>query len=382
VRRTLEPHLHRAVDVPLLERDLAALTGLDRYQSVTWRMTEENGRAGLLVSATEKSYAPPFLMLGLNIENTTSENFRVQLAARYLTFDLAGSGSELRVDAGLGADPNLSAALYKPFGGSHLFGRATGTIERHTFNFVQNDETIAEYGEVRQIGAFDLGTNLSRQSELSGGFWIGHVSDSVRAGDPGLPEVSGAEHGLRLRWVLDTQDSPIVPSRGFRVVSSLEQTLAAPEVTGTSRTNASLTQMDAQGSWFTSPGRKNRVFVVASAGTSFDDHPLPTKQFTVGYPYVLDAFPIGERRGDHYGVLTIGAMRQVSRLPDFIGGPVFIGGWLENGSVFNSTGDADFNTHIAVGLIMDTIVGPIMIASSSGLDGGWRTIFGIGRIVR
>ena len=73
VRRTLEPHLHRPVDTPLLERDLQALTGLDRYESVTWRMIEENGRTGLLISALPKAYAPPFLMLGLNVENTTSE---------------------------------------------------------------------------------------------------------------------------------------------------------------------------------------------------------------------------------------------------------------------------------------------------------------------
>jgi NTE family protein len=143
-----------------------------------------------------------------------------------------------------------------------------------------------------------------------------------------------------------------------------------------------LTQAELAGSWFTSPSRRNRLFVVAAAGTSFNDHPLLTKQFTVGYPYLLDAFSVGERRGDHYGVLTVGALRQVSRLPDFMGGPVFVGGWLENGSVFNTHESADFNTHLAVGLILDTLVGPILIASSTGLDGGWRTIFGIGRIFR
>jgi NTE family protein len=143
-----------------------------------------------------------------------------------------------------------------------------------------------------------------------------------------------------------------------------------------------LTQAELAGSWFTSPSRRNRLFLVAAAGTSFNDHPLLTKQFTVGYPYLLDAFSVGERRGDHYGVLTVGALRQVKRLPDFLGGPVFVGGWLENGSVFNTHESADFNTHLAVGLILDTLVGPILIASSTGLDGGWRTIFGIGRIFR
>ncbi len=382
VQRTLAHHLNRAVDVPLLEKDLATLTGLDRYQSVTWQMIDRSGGTGLLVSAHAKAYAPPFLMLGLNVENTTSENFRVQLAARYLGFDKVGAGSELRVDGGLGADPNLAASLYEPIGGTRVFARAIGSVGRHTFNFVQDDTTVAEYREQRQMAIGDLGVNVSRQSELSGGFWVAHVSDTVRAGDPGLPELSGGETGAHVRWLFDSQDSPVIPSRGVRAVASLSQTLTSPEVPGATRTNSHLTQAELNTSWFTAAGRRNRLFVVLSGGTSFNDRPLPTRQFTVGYPYVLDAFSVGERRGDHYGVLTLGAMRQVSRLPDFLGGPIFVGGWLENGAVFNSDKDADFNTHLAVGIIMDTIVGPVLVATSTGLDGGWRTIFGIGRIFR
>jgi hypothetical protein len=128
--------------------------------------------------------------------------------------------------------------------------------------------------------------------------------------------------------------------------------------------------------------RRHRLFVVASGGTSFDDQPLPTRQFSLGYPFVLDAFSVGEHRGDHYAVLTVGALRQVARLPDFMGGPVFIGSWFENGSAFNSHENADINSHLAVGFLMDTLVGPAIVATSFGLDGGWRTIVGIGRIFR
>jgi len=381
VQRALAHHLNRPIDVPTIETDLEALSGLDRYQSVTWRPTEENGRSGLRVEASEKRYAPPFLMLGLNVENTTSENFRVQLAARYLRFDVVGQGSELRVDVGLGADPNATASLYRAIGGSRVFARGTAGASRRAFNFVKNDVTVAEYRDQRETVAAELGVNISRTTELSGGFSLAHVNDSVRAGDPGLPELSGKETGAHLRWITDTQDSPIVPSRGVRLVATLDQFFASPEAEGAQRSNRDLTQAEAVGSLFRSAGRRNRLFAVASAGTSFDDEPLPTRQFTLGYPFVLDAFSIGERRGDHYAVLTLGALRQISRLPDFIGGPVFAGVWLENGAAFTSHRNADVNTHIAVGLVLDTLIGPVMVATSTGLDGGWRTLVGIGRIV-
>ena len=108
-------------------------------------MTTENGRTGLLVTAREKPYAPPFLMLGLKIENTTSEDFRVQLAARYLAFDVVGSGSELRVDGASVRTP-IAAALYKPLGGA-FFARAIAGAGRQSFNFVRRRRVVAEYRE-------------------------------------------------------------------------------------------------------------------------------------------------------------------------------------------------------------------------------------------
>jgi hypothetical protein len=75
-------------------------------------------------------------------------------------------------------------------------------------------------------------------------------------------------------------------------------------------------------------------------------------------------------------------MRRIGRLPDFMGGPVFVGLWLQNGAAFNTHEDADLNTHIGAGIAIDTLVGPVLIGTSAGLDGGWRVIFGVGRIFR
>ena len=61
---------------------------------------------GLRVRGRAKPYAPPFMMLGLNLENTTSSDFRITATARYLAFDVVGSGSELRLDGTIGSDPS------------------------------------------------------------------------------------------------------------------------------------------------------------------------------------------------------------------------------------------------------------------------------------
>ena len=380
VRRLLASYVDRPLDLSKMEKDLSALSGLDRYQSVTWEMMGPAGKEGLLIHAREKTYAPPFMMLGVNLENRTSSDFRVQLAARYLRFDVLGSGSELRVDGTIGSDPYAAFSLYRPIFGTRVFVRPYAAAMKNTLDFVADDRIVAQYQVQDQYVGADLGVSVTRESELAGGLRFGHVDATVRAGDPGLPEGAGADDQFRLHFVHDGQDSPVVPSRGTQALVSLVHYIKSPALPGVERTNDDVTQLEGGLSRFWSSGRRNRLFAMASGGTSFDGHPI--SQFELGYPFRLDAFRIGERRGDHFGVVTLGGARQIGRLPDFIGGPVFAGTWLQIGSAFNTHENADINTQLAAGLVLDTLIGPAVGGLSIGFDGGFRIFVGIGRAVR
>ena len=146
--------------------------------------------------------------------------------------------------------------------------------------------------------------------------------------------------------------------------------------------DSSLTQLSGVTNRFWSVGPANRVFVYGGLGTSFDGTPLPTNQFALGTPFRLGAYGAGELRGNHYYIATGGYLRRVGRLPDFLGGPVWAGGWLENGDAFDEWDDAGVRTNGGVGVVMDTIVGPVVLAGSWGFDGRWRTYLGIGRTFR
>jgi NTE family protein len=381
-RKALAAHVGNSPDMTALARDLSALSGLDRYQGITWQMVGPPGQEGLLIRARQKAHAPPFVMLGVNLDNTTSSDFRFQLAARYLGFDTFGPGSELRLDAGIGSDPSLGATLYRPIGSSGLFGRGYTGLRQRTFDLVVDEVVVAQYRERRAVVGGQFGVNLSPVSELAGGVDIGYLSADVRAGDPGLPTLSGGESIAHIVYEHDGQDSPVVPSKGWRLLAQARQFLTSPtgEAPDLARTNKGLTQFEAAASSFWSVHRNSRLFIVVSAGTSFDDKPLATEQFSLGRPFRLDAFAIGEHRGDHMLLGTIGYMRQVKRLPDFLGGPIFVGGWLENGSVFDTDTDADFNSQFGAGLVLDTLIGPVMVGAGIGFNGGWRTFMGVGRI--
>ena len=105
-------------------------------------------------------------------------------------------------------------------------------------------------------------------------------------------------------------------------------------------------------------------------------------KFALGMPFRLGAYDAGEILGPNYYIVTGGYLRQVGRLPDFMGGPIFAGGWLENGDAFDEWSRAGWRTNGGVGLVMDTLVGPVIVAGSWGFDGRWRTYLAVGRTFR
>jgi NTE family protein len=382
----LARHLGAPVNIAALEEDIAIVSGLDRYETVTWRMVHDSARGyGLRVAGRVKSYAPPFIMLGVNLENTTSSDFRITLTGRYLAFDVVGSGSELRLDGTIGSNPSLAAELYRPLGSSPLFVAPYAGIATQTFDFIQDDVIVARYGQRHARLGINGGVNLGARSDLRLGAYIGRTTSTIEVGDPGFPELEGKETGAELTWRLDTQDAVVAPTGGVYSIVQLRRVFNGPDIKVNGETidfSSSLTQLSAVANKFWSRGPRRRLFVYGGLGTSFDTDPLPTNQFTLGSPFRLGAYNTGELRGNHYYALTGGVMQQITRLPDFMGGPVFAGAWLENADAFDEWELAGWRTNAGVGLVMDTLVGPVLIAGTWSFDGRWRTYIGVGRTFR
>jgi len=374
------------LDADAVEHDIAVVSGLDRYQTVTWRPVHDQARGfGLRADGRVKAYAPPFMMLGLNIENTTSSDFRITATARYLNYDTIGSGSELRVDGTLGSDPTAAIELYRPIGPTPLFIAPYAGVGRMTLNLIDRDAIVARYKRRLARVGVNAGVNLGARSDVRVGAYLGRSTATIEVGDPGFPEVHGKETAAELVWRIDTQDSPVVPSGGLAAQAGVLRMFKGPDAVVGDRTldfDSSFTQLSAVANHFWSAGPGNRLFVYGGAGTSFNATPLPTDQFALGTPFRLGAYRAGELRGPHYYIATAGYLRRVGRLPDFMGGPVYAGGWLENGDAFDRWEHAGWRSNGGAGLVMDTIVGPVVLAGSWSFDGRWRTYFGVGRVFR
>ena len=197
--------------------------------------------------------------------------------------------------------------------------------------------------------------------------------------------MSGAQSSTHLLWTVDSQDSAIVPSRGVHAIGQITHYIDWPSpTTETTRSTKGVTQAFIAGSWFKPLDRnaKHRIFTTGGAGTSFGDHPLPTEQFALGGPFKMSALDTNAKRGDQFIQISAGYLKQVTRLPDFLGGQLLIGGWLEEGSAFDRLDKAQWDTNFSTGLIADTLIGPIFVGFSVGVDGSTRTYLAIGKLFR
>ena len=64
--------------------------GLDRYETLNWSLEARNGDYGVVVTARPKNYGPPFMFLGVTLENTTG---------KYPEYDKVWEDGTLRVVA-------------------------------------------------------------------------------------------------------------------------------------------------------------------------------------------------------------------------------------------------------------------------------------------
>ncbi len=200
MRQVLEAHVGHPLDLPKLDADLTMLAGLDRYQTLTWLVVPAADGDRLEVRATPKRYGPPFVYLGMSLENTTADDVSFTLSSRYLAYDVASSGSEFRFDAAVGSQPSVAAALYLPFGSTPFFVEPFAGIDKGTLNYIQDDHIVASYGQTRSAVGFDVGVNVGRLDDVRLRTRVGRLDAGVqdrrprtagceRQGDGVLPAV-------------------------------------------------------------------------------------------------------------------------------------------------------------------------------------------------
>jgi NTE family protein len=378
IKQQLAQDIEGPLNLAKIEEKLTRIAGEGRFDRLGYAGFTQNGVPAIRVTAHEKTYGPPFVDLAVNVEGSGVASFDFSAGTRITFMDLFHRGGEWRSDLLFGSSNLGATEYYQPLGHSRFFVAPYLFASKYARNGFNGLTRIAVFGDERAGGGFDVGFNSGRRSEFRIGYELFDGKLTPLIGAAGLPIVHGSTGQFRARFVWDGQDSPSVPSRGSRIVGTLSRVLQSPGLT------QAVTQLDVQSSTFIPLSNRTSLFTDVSGATTMGGSAGPFQVFTLGGPFRLGAYLPDQFLGNHYAYASFGFRRELYRLPQLVGKRIYWGGWYEAGSAFGTPTDdpgpvvvrGTFN----LGVIADTIVGPIALAGSVSPTGQSRVNFSIGRL--
>jgi NTE family protein len=378
IQHRLSKALQNSLDLSKLDTQLTRISGEGQFDRLGYEGFTQNGVPALRITTHEKSYGPPFVDLAVNVDGSGVAAFDFSAGARVTFMDIAHHGGEWRTDLLFGSSNLGATEFYQPLGQSRFFVSPYAFASKFARNSFTGLTRVAVFGDERAGGGFDIGYNSGRRSEFRIGYEIFDGKLSPLIGAAGLPIVNGSTGEFRARYVWDGQDSPSVPSSGTRVVTTLSRVLQSPGLAHP------IGQLDVQTSSFVRVGAKTSLFFDISGGTTFRGSAGPFQVFALGGPFRLGGYLPQEFLGNHYVYSLLGFRRELYRLPALVGRKIYWGGWYEAGSAFGTAaldpGPMVVRGTFNLGVIADTIVGPIALAGSISPTGQSRVNFSMGRL--
>ncbi len=378
IKDQLSTNIGKPIDLNSLDTQLTRIAGRGEFDDLGYEGFVQYGVPGLRVTAHEKAYGPPFVDLAVNVQGSGVAAFDFSAGARVTFMDIAHHGGEWRNDLLFGSSNLGATEFYQPIAQTRFFVAPYAFASKYSRNSFAGLTRVAVFGDERAGGGFDIGYDSGRRSEFRLGYELFDGKLSPLIGVTGLPIVHGSTGLFRARYVWDAQDSPSVPSKGTRIIASLSRVLQSPGLP------EHITQLDVQTSNFVPLGPKTSLFFDVSGGTSFNGSAGPFQVFSLGGPFRLGAYLPDEFIGNHYAYASLGFRRQLYRLPQLVGRKIYWGGWYEAGSAFGTApgdpGPVVIRGSFNIGIIADTIIGPIAIAPSISPTGQSRVNFSIGKL--
>ena len=376
IQQFLQRLVGKPLSVPDIEGYLNRLSGIGRYDSITYGMIQQGDRTGLLVRVHEKSYAPPTLLPEFEVDGTQTDDVTFTLGARLTFMDVWGFRSEWRNDFRFGETYGLASDLYRPFRPlSNWFFDPFVQASQTSFLVYHKNNPKADYRLDYVLGGMNFGYGFSRFSELKIGYGVGYTNATLRLGTPDFASYDGRIGALQARYILDHTNDAVIPTKGYYLRSQFYYYDTYPGATQAFPSLDLLTQ------YFQPVLHGDSIFAIASGGSTFGYHNIGAPQFFLGGVGRLTAYGLNELLGDQYFVGRVGYLHKVFTLPPFIGTQVYVSVFGEVGKMYDDPFPAPkLSGDGTAGLLAETAFGPVFIGGSVGDTGHHKWFFQLGRV--
>src|SRR5271154_5829940 len=216
IQKDFQPAINQSINTEEIQKTILDIQGDGRYASLNYTMVDKNGTPGLLVTADEKSYAPPIIRPQVTLDGSQYNNVLFSIGARITFLNFGSYGSELRNDVIFGSEYGLHTEFYHPLRvGSHWFVAPEILLDSNSFNGYTSSGNLAAVYRVKQAGGgVDFGYQLGRSQEFRIGYDTEYLRYSLQVGQTTAPTVSGREGYAKFQYRLFHVNDPVIPTAG------------------------------------------------------------------------------------------------------------------------------------------------------------------------
>jgi NTE family protein len=362
----IRQELGKPLDVKQIEEDFTQLYGSGLFEQIDYSLADRNGQSGLVVVATEKTWAKDYFRLGLALESDVDGESTYMLGFGLTLTALNSFGAESRNEVAIGDTQRLTSQFYQPLQpGTGFYALPSISYTRTDVRVNGTDGTASDFrtyrGEVSANVGYEWGTALDTRVGLR--FGLGETDRLTGSGgSTGSFNIGSAD----ARLIYDTLDNVSFPNDGNLIRANIgaSQTALGADSNYTKFDVAAVHAL----TW-----DANTLGVSAGGGTALSGQ-LPTyDRLQVGGLFNLSGYSRNELSTENLLRGNLLYLRRLSkRSPLFFDLPLYAGASFETARLDSSAGQDDM-ARSAYGssafLGADTPLGAGYLALGRG-DGG------------
>ena len=350
-----------------LAEPFAGVETLRHEEIVDFKVIDEGGRTGLLLTTQKKRKGPHYFTFGLDFAYSSSGETNANLLLSIRLTELNALGAEWRTFASVGDSTRVFTEFVQPIEPERRFFLAPGLIYGSEFIEGENADGDRHRFRLENAGAtIDAGANIGHLGEVRFGFARGlaRVGHALGLPDDLRGRTERADLHATLR--IDMLDRPNLPTRGWYAAAGIR---TAVESLGASD---NYTRFEGQ-VYAPFTFGKNTLVPRVATGLRIGGNELPIyDRFSLGGFLQLSGFARRELYDQNMLLGELIYYRELLKLPAGTGRALYLGGSLEAGNVWSDVGNVRLDDFIVAGSVFlgaDTILGPMYLGIGAAESG-------------
>jgi NTE family protein len=355
------------LDVDELNEDIADLYGLGSFGRISYDIVTEQNQTGLVLRAVENKAWRDYFRFGILLESDFESDADFQIGASYTKRNVNRAGGEWRSLAQIGGNQFVATEFYQPLGPRmRFFINPLALLQKRDSPLFDGGNTAN--AEIRvsagELG-LDAGMQLGRWGELRLGVHSSSGTIKPVIGDPGFDRISFDDVFSLVRFDVDTLDQLNFPRHGtFLRAQWIDHDDSSSG--DFSFNEFSLKSLTAQ-SW-----NQNTLLLGAKYLRTFDADDDLFSGFGLGGFLNLSGLSQDQLFGANLLYAQAVYYRELAGGSSLFKIPVYVGGSVEAGNVYDDIDDFTVGSLIVAGSIfvgVDSIIGPIYVAGGLSENG-------------